>query len=283
MQYVEERAQSPNPFFLYLALPSPHTPILPEAEWQGKSSLNPYADFVMMVDAYVGRLLAAVNQAGVEENTLVIFTSDNGCAPAAKIEELIAGDHYPSYIYRGHKADIYEGGHRVPFIARWPARIPAAIENKQLVCITDLMATLAEITGYPLKPDEGEDSYSMMPLFTKQPTDQPVRESAIHHSMNGSFAIRKGDWKLIMAPGSGGWSYPRPEDPVSQTLPQIQLYNLAEDPGEENNLQDQRPEVVEELKSLLTRHILEGRSTPGPAQSNDPIDFEWEQIEFIEN
>jgi arylsulfatase A-like enzyme len=283
MQYVEERAQSPDPFFLYLALPSPHTPILPEAEWQGKSGLNPYADFVMMVDAYVGRLLAAVNLAGVEENTLVIFTSDNGCAPAAKIEELIAGDHYPSYIYRGHKADIYEGGHRVPFIARWPARIPAAIENKQLVCITDLMATLAEITGYPLKPDEGEDSYSMMPLFTKQPTDQPVRESAIHHSMNGSFAIRKGDWKLIMAPGSGGWSYPRPEDPVSQTLPQIQLYNLAEDPGEENNLQDQRPELVEELKSLLTRHILEGRSTPGPAQSNDPIDFEWEQIEFIEN
>jgi len=170
----------------------------------------------------------------------------------------------------------------VPFIARWPARIPAGATNRQLICITDLMATMAEITGYQLQPDEGEDSFSMLPLFKGETSDQPVRESAIHHSMNGSFAIRKGHWKLIMAPGSGGWSYPRPEDPVSSTLPQVQLYNLTEDPGEENNLQDQRPEIVEELKSLLTKHILEGRSTPGPVQQNDPIDFEWEQVDFIE-
>ena len=123
IKYIQERAQSGEPFFLYLALPSPHTPILPEEQWQDKSGLNPYADFVMMVDDYMGQLLAAVKQAGVEENTLVIFTSDNGCAPAAKIEEMTAKGHYPSYIYRGHKADIYEGGHRVPFIAKWPAQI----------------------------------------------------------------------------------------------------------------------------------------------------------------
>ena len=211
MKYIEERAKSGEPFFLYLALPSPHTPILPEEEWQGKSGLNPYADFVMMVDAYMGQLLDAVHQAGAEENTLVIFTSDNGCAPAAKIEEMTAKDHYPSYIYRGHKADIYEGGHRVPFIAKWPARIPAGVENKQLVCTTDLIATLAEISGYQLQPHEGEDSFSMIPLFHEATKDQPTREATVHHSMNGSFAIRKGDWKLIMAPGSGGWSYPRPE------------------------------------------------------------------------
>ena len=280
--YVEERAQSGQPFFLYLALPSPHTPILPEEKWQDKSGLNPYADFVMMVDAYMGQLLAAVKQAGVEENTLVIFTSDNGCAPAAKIEEMTAKDHYPSYIYRGHKADIYEGGHRVPFVAKWPVQIPAGTQNQQLVCTTDLMATLAEATGYQLQDNEGEDSYSMMPLFATQTKDQPTRGAAIHHSINGSFAIRKGDWKLIMAPGSGGWSYPRPEDPVSETLPQIQLYQLSEDPGEENNLYDQHPEVVAELKTLLTKYILEGRSTPGTPQQNDPIDFEWEQIAFIE-
>ncbi len=281
-QYIKERAQSGKPFFLYLALPSPHTPILPEPAWQDKSGLNPYADFVMMVDDYMGQLLNTLQEAGIEDNTLVIFTSDNGCAPAAKIEELVAKSHYPSYIYRGHKADIYEGGHRVPFIARWPHKIAAGSVNDQLVCTTDLMATLADLSGYQLQSNEGEDSYSMLPLFNADADNGSHRESVIHHSMNGSFAIRKGDWKLIMAPGSGGWSYPRPEDPVSETLPQIQLYNLAQDPGEENNLQDQHTEVVAELKSLLTKYILEGRSTPGPKQQNDPIDFEWKQISFIE-
>lgn len=281
MQYIQQHAASGEPFFLYLALPSPHTPILPAVKWQGKSGLNPYADFVMMVDDYIGQLLTTLKQAGVEENTLVIFTSDNGCAPAAKIEEMTAKDHYPSYIYRGHKADIYEGGHRVPFITKWPAQIPAGTVNDQLVCTTDLLATLADITDYQLQPNEGEDSFSMGSLFVAETKDQPIREAAVHHSINGSFAIRKGDWKLIMAPGSGGWSYPRPDDPVSETLPQIQLYNLTQDPGEQSNLQDQHPEVVEELQALLTKYIVEGRSTPGPKQENDAIDFEWEQIAFI--
>ena len=147
---------------------------------------------------------------------------------------------------------------------------PAGAENSQLISTVDLMATLADITNYQLQANEGEDSFSMLPLFTVETKDQPTREAAIHHSMNGSFAIRKGDWKLIMAPGSGGWSYPRPDDPVSETLPQIQLYQLAQDPGEENNLYDQHPEVVEELQSLLTKYIVEGRSTPGSVQQNDP-------------
>ena len=285
IKYVQDRADTGQPFFLYLALPSPHTPILPTEAWQDKSGLNPYADFVMMVDDYMGQLLKAVKEAGVEENTLFIFTSDNGCSPAAKIEELTAKDHYPSYIYRGHKADIYEGGHRVPFIAKWPARIPKGAINEQLICTTDLMATLADICGYKLKPTEGEDSYSFLTLLDEKTKDKPVRASAIHHSINGSFAIRKGDWKLIMAPGSGGWSYPRPgrDQAVLDTLPPVQLYHLATDPAEKNNLQAEQTEKLSELKTLLIQHITKGRSTSGPAQQNDAIDGDWKQVSFIQS
>ena len=282
-EYIVENSGSGAPFFLYLALPSPHTPILPTEEWKDKSNLNPYADFVMMIDSYMGELMKKVKEAGVEDNTLIIFTTDNGCAPAAGIEELQEMGHYPGYIYRGHKADIYEGGHRVPFIVKWPAIIDAGITNDQIVCTTDLMATLADIVGYSLQDTEGEDSFSMLPLFNQDSSDKPVREAIIHHSINGIFAIRKNDWKLIMAPGSGGWSLPNPDtdQEVIDTLPPLQLYNLTIDPGETHNLQANNPEVVSELKSLLIRTIQEGRSTPGQPQPNDPIDFVWEQTNFI--
>ena len=245
ISYLENKAERKTPFFLYLALPSPHTPILPKEPWQGKSGLNPYGDFVMMIDSYMGKLLDAVNLAGIEDNTLIIFTSDNGCSPAADIDELMTKNHYPSYIYRGHKADIYEGGHRVPFIAKWPEKIGKGIISDEIICTTDLMATCAEIVGYSLSDNEGEDSYSLLPLFENETLTDPLREATIHHSINGSFAIRKGDWKLIMCPGSGGWSYPRPNDKaVINDLPQIQLYNLEDDPAESNNLQGTHSEKV---------------------------------------
>ena len=281
-KYIKDRSKEEEPFFLYLALPSPHTPILPRKEWQGVSGLNPYGDFVMMIDAYMGQLEKVIKEAGIEENTIVIFTSDNGCSPAAKIDELEKEGHHPSYIYRGHKADIYEGGHRVPFIVKWPKKISEGFVSNETICTTDLMATCADIVGYSLLDNEGEDSYSILPLIEQTKIDKPVREATIHHSIYGKFAIRKDEWKLIMCPGSGGWSFPQPTNKeVIDSLPKYQLYNLKNDPGEISNLQATNPEKVEELKSLLAKHIIEGRSTPGVPQKNDSIDFRWEQIEFI--
>ncbi|MFT7033294.1 MAG: arylsulfatase A [Cyclobacteriaceae bacterium] len=284
IKYIQERAKEDKPFFLYLALPSPHTPILPSKEWQGKSGLNPYADFMMMIDDYVGQLNQAVKEAGIEENTLIIFTSDNGCSPAAKIEEMTAKDHYPSYIYRGHKADIFEGGHRVPFIAKWPGRIQKGSMTDQTICTTDFTATCASIAGYNLQDTEAEDSYNLLPLFDQDKIEGSFREATVHHSINGSFSLRKGDWKLIMCPGSGGWSFPRPgpDKELLATMPKIQLYNLKDDPAESKNLQAEQPQKIEELKSLLTKYIKDGRSTPGTAQQNDPIDKEWKQLWWME-
>ncbi|MCF7567039.1 arylsulfatase [Sabulilitoribacter arenilitoris] len=283
INYIKEQANNDKPFFLYLPLPSPHTPILPTEEWQGKSDLNPYGDFVMMVDNYINQLQEAVKSAGIEENTLIIFTTDNGCSPAADIDSLILKGHYPNGIYRGHKADIFEGGHRIPFIAKWPAVIQKGTKNDQVICTTDLMATLADIIDYSLQDDEGEDSYSMMPLFKGEKIEGTFREATVHHSIDGEFAIRKGDWKLIMCPSSGGWSFPRPrrDSAVIATLPPIQLYNLKNDPSEENNLQAENTEKVQELKTLLAKYILDGRSTPGVPQQNERTE-DWKQIHWID-
>ncbi|UCS95472.1 arylsulfatase [Echinicola marina] len=276
--YVQERAKTGKPFFLYLPLPSPHTPILPSEAWQGKSGLNPYGDFVMMVDDYMGKLLAAVKEAGIEDNTLIIFTSDNGCSPAAKIDELIAEGHYPSGTYRGHKADIYEGGHRVPFIVKWPKVIQAGSVNDQTICTTDLMATCADLVNYTLKDNEGEDSYSMLPLLEGKEQKGGFREATVHHSINGSFAIRQGDWKLAMTAGSGGWSYPTPKEvETMDSIPPVQLFNLKDDPSERTNLQAEHPEKVAELQALLTKYIEDGRSTPGAPQSNEGEKV-WKQL-----
>ncbi len=281
-KYIAERSEEKQPFFLYLALPSPHTPILPTEAWKNKSGVNPYADFVMMVDAFMGQLTETLKQNGIEDNTLVIFTSDNGCSPQADYVVLKEKGHNPSSIYRGHKADIFEGGHRVPFIMKWPKGINKGSTSTETICTTDFMATCAELTGYTLKDNEAEDSYSMLSLFKDKNLKTPFREATVHHSINGSFAIRKGDWKLIMCPGSGGWSFPRPSDKAAiDSLPENQLYNLKSDPSETQNLIVTNKEKAEELKVLLAKYITEGRSTPGTPQKNDAIDFEWKQVEFI--
>src|SRR5262249_6245450 len=146
-------AKAGMPFFLYLALAAPHTPIAPQSPWLGKSGLNPYADFVMQVDAAVGEVLAALDERGLAGETLVIFTSDNGCSPEAKFDELRAGGHDPGAGFRGHKADIFEGGHRVPFLVRWPGVVAPGRRSNQLVGLMDLMATCAEIIGTRLPDD----------------------------------------------------------------------------------------------------------------------------------
>lgn len=279
--YVKEKASSDQPYFLYLPLPAPHTPILPVKEFQGKSGLGDYADFVLMVDAMVGRVLQAVKESGEEENTIVVFTTDNGCSPAAGIDELIAQGHYPNSIYRGHKADLFEGGHRVPCILYWPGVVKHHHVD-QTICLTDFYATFAALNNYILKDTEGEDSYNLMPAISSVKQVAPIREATVHHSIYGQFTIRKGDWKLLLSPSSGGWSAPKPEDSVAlASLPEIQLYNMKTDPSEQKNVEARYPEKVKQLRSLLVKYVKEGRSTPGKPLKNDG-NYPWKQLSFME-
>ena len=269
IKYIDERAEEDNPFFLYLPLPAPHTPILPTAPYQNKSNTNEYGDFVLMVDDMVGKVMRALEANGLTENTLIIFTSDNGCSPMANFEELKAVDHYPSAGRRGHKADIYEGGHRVPFVARWPAVIPAQTTSHETICLTDFMRTCAEIVDVSLPDNTAEDSYSILPILKGEKLENPLREATVHHSVSGRFAIRQGKWKLAFCPGSGGWSYPTPKQAKAENLPPLQLFDLEVDPAEENNLATQNPEKVKALTTLMEQYIDNGRSTPGAPQTNE--------------
>jgi arylsulfatase A-like enzyme len=284
MDFIMEKSKEDKPFFLYLALPSPHTPILPTEKWLDKSGLNPYADFVVMIDNYVGQLLKRLDDQGLTDDTIVIFTSDNGCSPQADFEILADKGHDPSGIYRGHKADIYEGGHRVPFIVKWPGKIQPNSVSDATICHTDLMATCAAIAEIDLAANEAEDSFSLLPLFDAQTAINYARPATVHHSINGSFALRKDNYKLIFCPGSGGWSNPKPNTEEIKNLAVFQLYDLKADPSEENNLYDTHPEKVKELKSLMASYIENGRSTPGAAQKNAALHLngkEWYQIESI--
>lgn len=271
VKYIEERAKSPDQaFFLYVALSSPHTPVVPTPEWQGKSGLGDYADFVMQTDHALGSVMRALEQTGLAENTLLIFSSDNGCSPnASKSLNADKIGHRISAHYRGHKADIWEGGHRVPFIAQWPGVIAPGSISDQTICLIDFFATVSEITGKPLPEDGAEDSVSFLPAFSGQPI-QSSRQGIIHHSFPGHFAYRMGEWKLILARGSGGWSSPKEEEALN--APEAQLYNLADDPGEMNNLYTAKPEIARKLLAQLEEDIYSGRSTQGPLSKNDVPD-----------
>jgi arylsulfatase A len=268
--YVKERADSAKagkPFFLYLPLPAPHTPIVPVPPFKGASGLNPYADFVMQMDHHMGQLLDTLKASGLDKDTLVIFTSDNGCSPEGNFDLLKEKGHDPSAGYRGHKADIYEGGHRVPFIARWPEEIAAGGSSKALACLTDIYSTLEAIAGQERQALGGEDGFNLLPVFKGGASSG--RSSLISHSIGGSFAIRQGNWKLCLAAGSGGWSAPREKEAKKQGLPKLQLFNLDDDRGEQTNLADSQPEKVASLLRLLEGQVKNGRCTPGDAVAND--------------
>ncbi len=270
VDYINNHSKSGkrNPFFIYLPLSAPHTPILPTDDFKGKSGVGPYGDFVCQCDWTVGQIVKALEKNGISDNTLIIFTSDNGCSPMANFKHLESLGHYPSFIFRGHKADIFEGGHRIPFIASWPGRIKARTECDEPVCLTDFMATAADITVTKLPDNAGEDSVSLLPGLLGEKIPQN-REAIVHHSINGFFAIRKGKWKLELCPGSGGWSFPQTGKAIKAGLPMVQLYDLSSDISEKNNLQDKYPEVVKELTELLEQYVESGRSTPGIRQKND--------------
>jgi arylsulfatase A len=281
VQYINERARKNQPFFLYFALPAPHTPILPTTEFLGKSNTNFYGDFVLQVDDVVGKIMAAIEKNNISENTILIITTDNGCSPKANFAELKEVGHDPGYIFRGNKADIYEGGHRVPFILRWTDKVEEGRQSDETICTTDLMATVADMLNYNLPDYAAEDSYSFLPVLKGNDFRKPIREATVHHSIDGRFAIRKGDWKLILWPGSGGWSYPKNNE-ISENMPRVQLFDLKNDPSEENNLFSDNPAKVNELKKLMAKYIEQGRSTPGKKQDNEGME-NWPEIDWIKN
>ncbi|MEN6309579.1 MAG: arylsulfatase [Anaerohalosphaeraceae bacterium] len=275
VDYIDHQADArkSTPFFLYFALPAPHTPILPTEAFRGKSKTNEYGDFVLQVDWTVALISEALKRNGIEKDTLVIFTSDNGCAPAADFDELAQLQHDPSSIFRGQKADIFEGGHRIPYIVRWPDHIAAGRVCHETICLTDLMATAAEIVGVKLPDNAGQDSVSCLPYLLGT-ASEPLREATVHHSINGSFSIRQGKWKLILCSDSGGWSDPRPDSEAAKHLPRAQLYDLSTDSAETINVQDKHPEIVQQLTALLESYVKRGRSTPGlPQKNNGRIDI----------
>ncbi len=270
VEYIGQHASDAKggkPFFLYLPLNAPHTPIVPSPEWLGKSGISPYADFVMETDWAVGEVLRALDVQGLAEDTLVMMASDNGCSPSANFSELAAKGHNPSAQFRGYKADIFDGGHRVPFLARWPGKVQPGTKSAQIVCLVDFLATCAEIVGAKLPDNAGEDSVSLLPALLGK-VDRPLHEAVVHHSINGSFSIRQGNWKLELCSGSGGWSAPKPNTADAKKLPPIQLYDLSQDIGEKTNVQAEHTEVVDRLTRLLEKYVADGRSTPGAPQQN---------------
>jgi len=266
-------ANGKQPFFIYLAPCAPHDPFVPTAEWKGKSGLGDYADYVMETDAEIGRFLKALDQTGLTTNTLVFVTSDNGCAPYAGVKPMEAKGHFPSANARGYKSDIWDGGHHVPFMVRWPGIVKAGTTSAQTICLTDLLATCADVLEAQLPANAGEDSVSLLPIL-KGLSQPPTRDAIVHHSIDGAFAIRQDKWKLAFTAGSGGWSTPKTGSKQAENLPALQLYDLAADPAEQNNIQAEHPEVVKRLTTLLKKFITDGRSTPGKKQQNDvPVNF----------
>ncbi|MEI6277759.1 MAG: arylsulfatase [Verrucomicrobiae bacterium] len=276
--YLAERAKDKKPFFLYMTLTSPHEPVAPSAEFKGKSGISPVADFIMQTDAALGRVMTALDKHGLAENTLLIFTSDNGHAAYTGLAPLYKVGHRVNGPYRGYKCNISDGGQRVPLVVRWPGVTPAGSVNSQLICLSDLMRTCADLLQVKLPDNSAEDSVSILPLLRGQ--DRPVREDLVLQPISSSYlAIRQGPWKLALCAGDAVWGGVCTEKGVPHDLgedearklglPPIQLYNMADDPGETMNLQAVHPEIVRKLHARLQKYVSEGRSTPGAPQAND--------------
>lgn len=255
-------AKNGKPFFVYLPYTSPHYPVCPKKEFWGKGDCGGYGEFVIETDYHVGQIFEFLEKSGLDENTMIVFSSDNGPERSweQRIEEF---GHDSSHIYTGGKRDIYEGGHRVPFFVRWPGGIkqPGRKWDK-LVGQVDLLATFAELLGTKLPDNSGEDSQSFAAVLTNPKADYD-RAPLINHAANGRFAITEGDFKLILPHGKSG----------------MELYDLGSDPAEKNNVATKHPDHVERLKKEVTDIVLNGRTTPGAMQSNDTR--YWEDLAWI--
>ena len=281
VEYINAKAEDSRngkPFFLYMALTSPHLPHCTHPDFQGRSNCGNYGDFMEETDFRVGQVLDALSNNGIEENTLVIFSSDNG-AETNYVYQRDTYGHYCSLHFKGGKRDIYEGGHRVPFLMRWPSVIEAGRRVDIPVCQSDCFATIAHIVGATLPDNAGEDSYSLYPALLSEEYDLELRGPVIHHSASGHFAIREGDWKLNMFRGSGGSLEPNFIEPEEGEA-KYELYNLKDDPGEQNNLYFEHPEIVERLTGEITRIVRDGRTTPGLPQ--EYVSDRWDQITWMD-
>jgi arylsulfatase A len=250
---------SEKPFFAYLAFNSPHYPIVPNAEFHGRSKAGFYGDFVIETDAMVGKILDVLEEKGIVENTIVIFTADNGAEKHA-FERLEKFDQWSSAEFRGVKRDVYEGGHRVPFIIKWPERIKAGSHSDDLVSQVDFAATFAEILAYQLNKEEAIDSYSFLPILKEEKYTRPLRKVTVHNTYENAFALRKDNWVLVDAPS--GASQTEPEEYLkyfaleaySDSNPGL-LFNVEKDPRQSNNLYDAYPEKVSAMRSELRRSL----------------------------
>jgi len=266
--YITEAAAGDEPFFLYMPLTAPHKPTQPHERFRGLTGLGEYGDFLHQVDWSVGEVLSALEEAGVRDDTLVVFTSDNGSymytfederedhTDKSTVHGFRPDSHRANGPLRGTKADIYEAGHRVPLLVRWPGRIEAGSTCDEAVCHTDWFATCAEIVGVELGDDEAEDSCSLLPLLSGQ--DARRGAPVVNHSAAGMFAIREGGWKLIAGNGSGGREKPKGK-PFEGPY---QLYDLDTDLGERADLIEAYPEIAERLSTRLEQLRRAGRSAP---------------------
>lgn len=262
VRYIHDHGGNEMPFFLYFSLTSPHEPVVPSEAFRGKSGIAPIADFVMETDWAAGQILEAIDAAGITKDTIVIFTADNGHSHYTGWQDLIDAGHQPSGPYRGHKGDIWEGGHRVPLVVRWPERVSAGSHSDQLVCLTDLFATLADVMGQDLPANGAEDSLSFLPVLEGQPT-QAARTSLVSHSNFGEFAYRAGNWKLVFKLGGKNLEASRGKPTVAE------LYNLEDDIAEAKELSGSHRERVQQMTEEFQRLIQRGATRPGIEAVND--------------
>jgi len=278
VNFIKSQSENKKPFFLYFAMTSPHSPIAPSKEFLGKSGISRYADFLMETDWSVGQVLKALDDSGLADNTLVFFTADNGTSPICDFAGLKKHGADIQNHWRGMKADGYEGGHRVPFIVRWPGRIKAGTKSDQVISLVDIMATCADVLRFNMPDNAAEDSVSLLPVLDGEPLKGNLHKAIICHSVSGVFIVRKGKWKLQFSAGSGGWSRPKDADELKKGKPKWQLYNLDNDPKETNNIVNEYPEVVSDLKAILKKQVEEGRSTPGKSQKNHNGQTHWGKL-----
>ena len=266
--FIQSQVRQERKFLLYVPLTAPHKPVWPDKRFVGKTDLGPYGDFVVHVDAALGGIVEAIDDAGIRDDTIVIFTSDNGSfmyrldgvadedhTDDETIQAYRSLNHTSNYVFRGTKADIWEAGHRVPFFVRWPGMVEAGSTQTRTICLTDVFATIAEIVGAELPDSVAEDSFSLLPLLRGKDWALP-RAPVIHHSGGGMFAIRDGRWKLVAGNGSGGREKPSGK-PFERPY---QLFDLEIDPSEKRNVYDQHPIVAMRLEQALDRIRTRGRS-----------------------
>ena len=236
----------PRPFFIYYAVPQVHAPYAPGEAFRGKTEIGDYGDYVVELDCFMGELVADLKKSGQWGNTLLVFTSDNGASIERALPSEVRGVHRVNGPYRDGKGCLYEGGHRIPFIATWPGRIKKESLSDETICTTDLMASFAAVLGVDLPEGAAEDSYNILPALLGKPVEQKNRIYT-YESAKKKVAIRKGRWKFIDGPGGGGY------DKAPADAPPYQLFDMENDPFETKNVQAQHPEIVSELRSTLNR------------------------------